>query len=160
MHRKSLKYKTWIFESFLEPAMIFLGPFGTEMTYLGWSVIYLWSRAQCAPPPYTLPPQTPHLTLFFKEGEPKSWFKVQRLFIILLVPQNNLLDNVVSKHNTLDLSLAKMIYWEYEPVHRVAKNSCKCTECPEKNGPQFLLNFSGCKHARGLGHNSLERWDP
>ena len=31
------------------------------------------------------------------------------------------------------------------------------TGCPEKNAPQFLLNFSGCKHARRLGHNSLER---
>ena len=35
-----------------------------------------------------------------------------------------------------------------------------CTGCPEKNAPQFLLNFSGYKHARKLGHNSLERWDP
>ena len=26
--------------------------------------------------------------------------------------------------------------------------------------PQFLLNFSGYKHARRLRHNSLERWDP
>ena len=36
----------------------------------------------------------------------------------------------------------------------------KSTWCPEKNAPEFLLNFSGCKHARRLGHNSLERWDP
>ena len=34
------------------------------------------------------------------------------------------------------------------------------TGCPEKNAPQILLNFSGYKHARKLGHNSLERWDP
>ena len=34
------------------------------------------------------------------------------------------------------------------------------TGCPEKNEPQFLLNISGYKHARKLGHNSLERWDP
>ena len=34
------------------------------------------------------------------------------------------------------------------------------TGCPEKNAPQFLLNFSSYKHARRLGHNSLERWDP
>ena len=33
------------------------------------------------------------------------------------------------------------------------------TGCPEKNALQFLLNFSGYKHARRLGHNSLERWD-
>ena len=29
-----------------------------------------------------------------------------------------------------------------------------------KNAPQFLLNFSGYKHARRLRHNPLERWDP
>ena len=29
------------------------------------------------------------------------------------------------------------------------------TGCPEKNAPQFLLYFSGYKHARRLGHNSL-----
>ena len=34
------------------------------------------------------------------------------------------------------------------------------TGCPQKIGPQFLLNFSGYKHARRLGHDSLERWDP
>ena len=37
---------------------------------------------------------------------------------------------------------------------------CHLTGCPEKNAPQFLLNFSGYKHARKQGHNSLERWDP
>ena len=26
------------------------------------------------------------------------------------------------------------------------------TGCPEKNVPQFLLNFSGYKHAKKLGH--------
>ena len=30
---------------------------------------------------------------------------------------------------------------------------------PNKNVPQFLLNFSGYKHARRLGLNSLERGD-
>ena len=30
----------------------------------------------------------------------------------------------------------------------------------KKNAPQFLLNFSGHKHARRLGYDSLERWDP
>ena len=34
------------------------------------------------------------------------------------------------------------------------------TGCPEKNAPQFLLNFSCYKHAKKLQHNSLERWDP
>ena len=34
------------------------------------------------------------------------------------------------------------------------------TGSPEKNEPQFLLNIFGFKHARKLGHNSLERWDP
>ena len=34
------------------------------------------------------------------------------------------------------------------------------TGCPEKNAPQFLLNFSVYKHAKKLGHNSLERLDP
>ena len=29
-----------------------------------------------------------------------------------------------------------------------------------KNSPQFLLNFSGHKHASRLGHKSFERWDP
>ena len=32
--------------------------------------------------------------------------------------------------------------------------------CPEKNAPQFLLNFSDYKHAIRLGHDSMERWDP
>ena len=31
---------------------------------------------------------------------------------------------------------------------------------PNKNALDFLFNFSGYKHARRLGHNSLERWDP
>ena len=30
----------------------------------------------------------------------------------------------------------------------------------KKNVPQFLLNVTSYKHARKLGHNSLERWDP
>ena len=34
------------------------------------------------------------------------------------------------------------------------------TGCPEKNAPQFLLKFSGYKHAKRLRHNSLERLDP
>ena len=29
-----------------------------------------------------------------------------------------------------------------------------------KLAPQFLLNFSGFKHARRLGHDSFERGDP
>ena len=36
----------------------------------------------------------------------------------------------------------------------------KYTGCPEKNAPPFLLNLSSYEHARKLGHNSLERWDP
>ena len=30
--------------------------------------------------------------------------------------------------------------------------------CPEKNAPQFLLNFADYKDAKR--HDSLERWDP
>ena len=50
-----------------------------------------------------------------------------------------------------------------ENIYSVINNTIARTEhtgCPEKNAPQFLLNFSGCKHARRMGHNSLERWDP
>ena len=31
---------------------------------------------------------------------------------------------------------------------------------PDYFYPQFLLNFFSYKHARKLGHNSMERWDP
>ena len=33
------------------------------------------------------------------------------------------------------------------------------TRCPEKNGPQFLFNFSACKHSCRLGHISFELID-
>ena len=28
------------------------------------------------------------------------------------------------------------------------------------SAPPSLLNFSGCKHARWLGHISFQKWDP
>ena len=45
-------------------------------------------------------------------------------------------------------------------IKKVANINKNSTGCPEKNEPQYLLNISGYKHARKLGHNSLERWDP
>ena len=39
--------------SLLLPNWIILGPFGSEITYTGWSVTYPCSRAQCAPRPPT-----------------------------------------------------------------------------------------------------------
>ena len=42
-----------------------------------------------------------------------------------------------------------------------SKNSkVSSTLCPEKNAPQFLLNISGYKHPRRLGHISFERRHP
>ena len=72
------------------------------------------------------------------------------------------------KHATSAGVLAE-ISWP-EPVYRTQLKMIRqyfrilkmkdTTGCPEKNAPQFLLNFSSYKHARKLGHNSLERWDP
>ena len=34
------------------------------------------------------------------------------------------------------------------------------TRCTDINATQFLLNLSGYKHSRKLGHNESESWDP
>ena len=47
------------------------------------------------------------------------------------------------------------------PIQLVNRMEAKIVRKKLKNfAPQFLLNFSGNKHARGLENSSHERWEP
>ena len=58
------------------------------------------------------------------------------------------------------LSIRKACFDEFTHLDKITFKFVVLQGESKKRPPQFMLNISSYRHARKLGHNSLERWDP
>ena len=76
-------------------------------------------------------------------------FILRKLFVIIFLPHIDIDHLLLGTHAKIWTEISKV-----EGDFKIVQGESK------KRPPQFMLNISSYRHARKLGHNSLERWDP